>query len=109
MTLDAPSSGLLLIIALSTALWLFSTLSKLPLPPGPPRHWLFGSGISTKTSSSNQIWWIRKSGVRLDYFLIDYRASTSEGTEELISRAIWLLGQQTRWNVPTFGPWKSTN
>ncbi|KAK0219777.1 hypothetical protein EDD85DRAFT_988762 [Armillaria nabsnona] len=50
MTLDVSTSiALLLITALGTSIWLFNTRSKLPLPPGPPRHWLFGSEISSET------------------------------------------------------------
>ncbi|PBK80852.1 cytochrome P450 [Armillaria gallica] len=49
MTLDVSSIALLLITALGASIWLFNTRSKLPLPPGPPRHWLFGSEISTET------------------------------------------------------------
>ncbi|KAK0469016.1 cytochrome P450 [Desarmillaria tabescens] len=49
MTADTATFCLLLVIGFTLALtvWLSNRQSKLPLPPGPPHHWLFGTEALT--------------------------------------------------------------
>ncbi|PBK80872.1 cytochrome P450 [Armillaria gallica] len=61
MTADTATFWLLLVTGFTLALtvWFSKRRSKLPLPPGPPHHWLFGTEVLTGSWVGFERPWLR--------------------------------------------------